>query len=81
MPVSESASIEVGSYPEGLEIIPELQERYRNKKYNFKEGIILQHCTGKLTIKEIVGKTNFSEEEILEVINVYQKKGWMIIHT
>ncbi|MHA1264557.1 MAG: hypothetical protein ACTSRS_04900 [Candidatus Helarchaeota archaeon] len=62
-------------------IYPVLLEKYRNKKFNFKEGIVLQYCLGKLTLEEIIQKCNFPEEEVLEIINHYQKKDWLIIRT
>ncbi|NVM29423.1 MAG: hypothetical protein HWN65_11340 [Candidatus Helarchaeota archaeon] len=80
--LAESAAVEAAAAPEGPPtILPELLEKYRNKKFNFKEGLILQFCDGKTPVDEIVKKSNFSEEEVLEVINTYQKKEWLIIHT
>ncbi|NVM52479.1 MAG: hypothetical protein HWN66_02165 [Candidatus Helarchaeota archaeon] len=60
---------------------PELLKKYRNKKYNFRDGIVLQHADGKSTIDEIVEKSNFSKEEVLDVINTYKKKEWLIIRS
>ncbi len=62
-------------------IYPELLDKYRNKKFNFKEGIILQYCTGEHTLKEIIEKSKFSEDEVKEVITQYQKKEWLILRT
>ncbi|MHA1277441.1 MAG: hypothetical protein ACTSRC_15155 [Candidatus Helarchaeota archaeon] len=62
-------------------VYPELLDKFRNKKFSFQEGLILQFCTGKKTIDEIVKETKFSEADVVEVINTYQKKGWLIIHT
>lgn len=61
-------------------IFPELLERFRNKKFNFQEGIVLQYCKGKMTIEQIVAKSQFSESEVKEIIDQYQKKGWLIFH-
>ncbi len=78
---------EISEIPESIApekpavIYPELLEKYRNKKFNFKEGIILQYCDGKTPIEEIVKKSKFSEDEVLEIINTYQKREWLIIHT
>jgi len=63
------------------ETYPELLERFRTKKFNFKEGIILQYCKGQIMLKEIIDKCQFPEEEVLEIIDLYQKKGWLIIHS
>ena len=49
--------------------------------FNFKEGIILQYCVGKLTLEEVIAKSNFPEVEVREVINHYQKKDWLILRT
>lgn len=62
-------------------LYPELLEKYRNKKFSFKEGLVLQLCNGKFNIEEIIKKTNFAEEEVLDIINNFQKKGWLLIHT
>ena len=62
-------------------VYPMLLEKYRNKKFNFKEGIILQYCVGKLTLEEVVAKSNFPEAEVREVINHFQKKEWIILRT
>jgi hypothetical protein len=78
---SDVSSAEAESPEVPTKIYPELLEKYRTKKFNFKEGIVLQHCDGKLTVAEIVEKSNFSEEEVLEIINTYQKKEWLVIHT
>lgn len=75
------ATTESIAEPEGPPgIYPELLERFHNKKFNFQEGIILQNCKGKLTIEQIVVKSKFSESEVKEVIDQYQKKGWLIFH-
>ena len=86
-----SAETEAGSAPApkssgdssaaGLEIYPELQEKFRNKKFNFKEGLVMQYCNGRMTVEEIAVKTKLTEEDVLEVVNFYQKKGWLIINT
>jgi aminopeptidase-like protein len=66
---------------EPTKIFPELLERFRSKKFGFKEGLILQLCNGKHSLEDIAKESNLKEEEVLEVINLYQKRGWLIIHT
>lgn len=61
------------------EIFPELLERFRTKKFNFKEGVVLQHCKGQLSLREIIEKCEFPEEEVLEIVDLYHKKGWIIV--
>ncbi|NVM52478.1 MAG: hypothetical protein HWN66_02160 [Candidatus Helarchaeota archaeon] len=71
----------IAPFPEGpVELYPELLERFRNKKFNFQEGIIMQYADGQLSLSEIVTKSKYTKEEVLEIINSYQKKGWLKIH-
>jgi len=71
---------EIGTVPEGIQgVYPKLLDRYGNKKFNFQEGIVLQYCKGLLTIEEIIAKSQFSEAEVKEIIDLYQKKGWLVL--
>ena len=74
--VAKPADVGVKGPMEGY---PLLLERYRNKKFNFMEGVILQHCRGELTINEIASKSKYSKEEVVEIINTYKKKGWLVL--
>ena len=80
IPVAVATTESLAGTEELPGIYPELLERFRNKKFNFQEGIVLQYCKGKLTVEQIVAKSQFSESEVKEIIDQYQKKGWLIFH-
>lgn len=58
-------------------VFPKLDQKFASKKFAFKEGLILQHCSGKNSIEDIINKSNFSKEEVEEVIEKYESKGWL----
>ena len=60
-------------------IFPKLDPKYSKKKFAFKEGLCLQFADGKNSIEDISEKCNFSNQEVLEIIDKYQKKGWIEI--
>jgi len=60
-------------------IFPKLDPKYAKKKFAFKEGLCLQFADGKNSIEDISEKCNFSKEEVAEIIDKYQKKGWVEI--
>ncbi|MHA1231007.1 MAG: hypothetical protein ACTSRP_17335 [Candidatus Helarchaeota archaeon] len=68
---------EIGATGEDIELYPVLLEKYRDRKFSFDEGQIIQFCDGKHNIKQISEMTKKSETEVLEVINKYQLKGWL----
>lgn len=61
------------------EIYPYLEPKFTKKKFSYKEGLILQHCTGKNSIPVIAQKSNFTEYEIQEIIQKYEGKGWLTL--
>lgn len=62
------------------QVYPELMEKYRNKKFNFIEGLILQYCDGKTPLEEIILKTKYSKDDVMEVLDGFEKKGWLTMH-
>ena len=58
-------------------VFPALVPKYAKKKFAFKEGLILQFADGKNSIKDIIEKSNFSGQEVEEIIEKYEKKGWL----
>jgi len=59
------------------QIYPKLIPKYAKKKFSFKESLVLQHADGKNSVEEISEKCNFQRQEVLEIIDKYQKKGWV----
>lgn len=63
------------------EIYPLLDPKYVKKKFAFKEGLCLQYADGKNSLNDISEKCNFPIGEIRDIIDKYEKKGWLeIIH-
>ena len=60
-------------------IFPKLDPKYAKKKFAFKEGLCLQFADGKNSIEDISEKCSFTNQEVLEIIDKYQKKGWIEI--
>ena len=61
------------------EVYPKLDPKYAKKKFAFKEGLCLQYADGKNNLEDISEKCNFSLGEIREIVDKYEKKGWLEI--
>ncbi|MBD3230094.1 MAG: hypothetical protein GF329_18085 [Candidatus Lokiarchaeota archaeon] len=66
---------------EDIELFPVLLEKYRDKKFSFEDGQIIQYCDGNHSIKNIAELSEKSETEILDLINKYQSKGWIHVES
>ncbi len=63
------------------EIYPLLDPKYSKKKFAFNEGLCLQYADGKNSLEDISEKCNFPVAEVRDIIDKYEKKGWIeIIH-
>ena len=54
-----------------------MKQEFAKKKFAFQEGLVLQYADGKNSIDNIIEKTEFSKPEVLEIIDKYEKKGWL----
>ncbi|TFF88835.1 MAG: hypothetical protein EU549_02250 [Promethearchaeota archaeon] len=79
--LSESEAETKNLASEDIELFPILLEKYRDKRFSFEIGQIIQYCDGKHSIKEIAELVNRSETDILDVINEYQSKGWIKVES
>ncbi|MHA1270780.1 MAG: hypothetical protein ACTSPY_13385 [Candidatus Helarchaeota archaeon] len=71
---------EVADSSEGdIELFPFLLDKYKDRRFSFEEGQIIQFCDGSHNIKQIAEMTKKSETEVLDVVNKYQLKGWLDI--
>lgn len=52
---------------------------YLNKKFNLKEIKIFYLCDGHFSTDEIAKRIDLTEEEILDIIDQYHKKGWLSV--
>ena len=73
---TEEVVVEDGKIKE----IPHLLREVGDKdKFSINTSVIFQYCNGKNTIDEIVDKANLSRDEVGEILERYQNKGWIRI--
>ncbi|MHA1786333.1 MAG: hypothetical protein ACTSVE_14195, partial [Candidatus Helarchaeota archaeon] len=56
-----------------------LRELGPKDKFSINTSVVFQYCNGKNTIDDIVEKTNLSRDEVDEILERYQNKGWIKI--
>ena len=56
-----------------------LRELGPKDKFSINTSVVFQYCNGKNTIDDIVEKTNLSSDEVNEILERYQNKGWIKI--
>ena len=65
---------------EGIKEIPILlREMGAKDKFEINTSVVFQYCNGKNSIEDIIEKTKLNEEEVKDVLERYQSKGWIKI--
>ena len=65
---------------EGIKEIPVLLREMGSKdKFEINTSVVFQYCNGKNSIEDIIEKTKLDKEEVEDILERYQNKGWIKI--